>query len=269
MPYFATKDACRLFYTTYGVEASHPVVIFLNGTTQTTLYWGGLVPTFSKRYRLLCYDARSQGSSDLGNLPISLNLHVSDLKALLDYLEIDKAHFVGISHGAWVALAFAAEFPEMIDRLVLCSLSAKTNDRSRAIIRSWLEILRISGLKAMAWAALPAVFGNSFLNRYENILEKIVEAVVLRNNREPMIAQLDAVLHYPAPDSLTQNLKKPVLVISGAEDPIVDKADVRQLADLCRARHEELSEAGHSIPAEAPQVFQKLVLNFLSDNRGN
>ena len=166
MPYFTTKDACKIFHTTYGVEASKPVVIFLNGTTQTTLYWGGLVPACSKRFGLLCYDARAQGQSDLGLLPISLKQHVSDLKDLLGYLAIDKAHLVGLSHGGWVALAFAAQFPDMVDHLVLGSLSAKTNGRAGTIIRSWLEILRLSGLEAMAWAALPAVFGNSFLNQH-------------------------------------------------------------------------------------------------------
>ena len=242
------------------------MVILLNGTTQTTLYWGSLVPVFSKRFGLLCYDARGQGQSDLGNKPISLKLHVSDLKDLLAYLAVDTAHLVGISHGAWVALAFSAEYPEMVDHLVLCSLSAKTNDRSRTIIRSWLEILRLSGLEAMAWAALPTVFGNDFLNQHQKILDKIVDAVVLRNSRRSLIAQLEAVLRYPAPDGMTKNLNQPALVMSGAEDPIIDPADVRQLADLCNARHEELSGIGHSIPAEAPQAFARLVMEFLSEN---
>jgi len=242
------------------------VVTLLNGTTQTTLYWGSLVPVFSKRFGLLCYDARGQGQSDLGNKPISLKLHVSDLKDLLAYLAVDTAHLVGISHGAWVALAFSAEYPEMVDHLVLCSLSAKTNDRSRTIIRSWLEILRLSGLEAMAWAALPTVFGNDFLNQHQKILDKIVDAVVLRNSRRSLIAQLEAVLRYPAPDGMTKNLNQPALVMSGAEDPIIDPADVRQLADLCNARHEELSGIGHSIPAEAPQAFARLVMEFLSEN---
>jgi len=150
----------------------------------------------------------------------------------------------------------------------LCSLSAKTNDRSRTIVRSWLEILRLSGLKAMAWAALPTVFGNSFLNQHQKFLDKIVNAVVLRNRRGSLIAQLEAVLRYPPPGSMTENLNQPALVISGAEDPIIDPADVRQLADLCNARHEELSGIGHSIPAEAPRIFEKMVLSFLSESSG-
>jgi len=267
VPYFTTKDACKIFYTTYGVEASKPVAIFLNGTTQTTLSWGGLVPAFSKRFGLLCYDARAQGQSDLGNMPISLKLHVSDLKDLLGHVAVDKAHLVGISHGSWVALPFAAEFPEMVDHLVLCSLSAITNDRARAIVRSWLEILRLSGLEAMAWAALPTVFGNSFLNQHQKILDKIVDAVVLRNSRRSLIAQLEAVLRYPPPGNLTKNLIQPALVISGADDPIIDPSDVRRLADLCNARHIELAGIGHSIPAEAPRLVEKLVLDFLIEGR--
>lgn len=267
MPYFTTKDACKIFYTTYGLEGSNPVVVFLNGTIQTTLYWGGFVPAFSMRFGLLCYDARAQGQSDLGNKPISLKLHVSDLKELLEYLTVDKAHLVGISHGAWVALAFSAEFPAMVDHLVLCSLDAKTNDRSRTVVRSWLEILRLSDLKAMGWAALPAVFGNRFLNQHQKILDKIVDAVVLRNSRKSLIAQLEAVSHYPAPDSMTENFNQPALVISGAEDPLVEPGDVRRLADLCRARHQELPGIGHSIPAEAPRIFEKMVLEFLMESR--
>jgi 3-oxoadipate enol-lactonase len=267
VPYFTTKDSCKIFYTAYGIEASKPVVVFLNGTTQTTLYWGGLIPIFSRHFGLLCYDARAQGQSDLGHKPISLSLHVSDLRALLRELSIDRAHMVGISHGAWVALAFTAEFPEIVDHLVLCSLSAKTNDRSRTIVRSWLEILRLSGLKAMAWAALPIVFGNTFLNQHQKIFDKIVDAVVLRNRKKSLITQLAAVLEYPTPASICQKLSHPVLVVSGTEDPIVDPGDVRQLANLYNARHEEIPEVGHSIPAEAPRIFEKLVLNFLTEER--
>jgi pimeloyl-ACP methyl ester carboxylesterase len=66
---------------------------------------------------------------------------------------------------------------------------------------------------------------------------------------------------------MTKRLNQPALVISGADDPIIDPADVRQLADLCKARHEELAGTGHSIPAEAPRIFEKLVLEFLMEGR--
>lgn len=263
MPYFTTKDGCNIFYTTYGFETSKPFVIFLNGTTQTTLYWGHHVPSFSKLFRLLFYDARAQGQSDLGNGPLSLAQHVSDLKDLVDHLGLDRTHLVGISHGARVALAFAVNFPEMVDRLVICSLSSDTNDRSRTIIRSWLEILRLSGVEAMAWAAVPVVFGNNFLRHHQKMIDKIVNAVVKRNPKKALVAQLDAILRYPPPDSVPEDFDRPVLVISGSEDPIIDPAGARRIARICRAQYEELSGIGHSIPAESPQLFDRLVIDFL------
>jgi len=241
-------------------------MVFLNGTTQTTLYWGNRVPVFAKDYGLLFYDARGQGQSDLGAASISLKLHVSDLKNLLDHLAVDRVHLIGISHGAQVAQEFAVKFPARTNRLVLCSIGAQYSYRSRAIIRSWLEILKLSGVKAMAWAALPTVFGNRFLKDHHNIIDKIVDAVVIRNSRSALIAQLDAVLNYPAPDLNPVDFDKATLIISGSEDPLVEPDDDRQFTHRCNARYEKLTGIGHSIPAEAPEIFQKLVLEFFDSD---
>jgi len=266
VPYFTTTDGCKIFYTTYGVDAADPVVIFLNGFTQTTLYWGAHVPAFSKHYRLLFYDARGQGQSDLGYGPISLKLHISDLKDLMAHLAFERANLVGISHGARVALEFAVGFPGMVDRLVMCSFSGRTSPRCRAIVRSWLEILQLSDLRAMAWAALPAVFGNPFLKHHHNMLDKIVNAVVLRNRKKALLAQLEAVLKFPPANSRPAGFGKPTLVMTGTEDILVEPDDIRQLVDLCEADHKELVGIGHGIPAEAPELFDKLVLEFFASN---
>ena len=268
MPYFTTQDGCKIFYRTHGIDTSDRVVIFLNGTTQTTLYWGAHAPAFSKHFGLLFYDARTQGQSELGDEPITLTLHVADLKELSAHLGIDNAHLVGLSHGARLALALASDSPEMVDRLVLCSLGAKTNYRSRAAVQSWLKILQLSGLEAMAWAALPTVFGSNFLRHHHKAMAMIVAAVVKRNNKKALIAQLEAILRYPATDRMPDDFSRPTLILSGSEDALVSPEDAGLLADHCNARHEELTGIGHSIPAEAPRMFEKLVLDFLSEKPG-
>jgi pimeloyl-ACP methyl ester carboxylesterase len=267
MPYFTTSDRCKIYYTTYGMDPSKPVVVFLNGTTQTTLYWGNQVPAFSKRFGLLFYDARGQGQSDLGSQPISLKLHVSDLKALISHLSLERMRLVGISHGARVAMEFALDYVDSVNKLVLCSASGQTSPRCRAIVRSWLEIIKLSDLRAMAWAALPSVFGNRFLKHHQRILDKIVDAVVLRNSKNSLQAQLEAVLGYPPLDRVPSDYSIPTLLINGTEDPLVEPEDIQRLAHLCRAQHEPLAGIGHSIPAEAPELFQKLVLEFLDSDK--
>jgi 3-oxoadipate enol-lactonase len=262
MSYFTTTDGCVLFYTSYGLETAKPVVVFLNGTTQSTLYWGNCVPAFSKNHGLLFYDARGQGQSDLGPTALTLDLHADDLKGLLNHLAVDRAHLVGVSHGARVAMNFAARHPAMLDHLVMCALGASMAGRPRAIVQSWLKILQLSGLEAMAWAALPVVFGPTFLNAQGRMLDKIVNAVVRRNDRQALAAQLEAILAYPPPERLPADFDRPVLVLSGAQDLLVDPKSARQLAELCRGHYRLLDDTGHSIPAEVPELFAKLVLDF-------
>ena len=95
------------------------------------------------------------------------------------------------------------------------------------------------------------------------MFDKIVNAVAIRNSKHALLAQLDAVLNYPVPNKIAADFDKPTLVISGSEDILVEPDDVRQLARLCKARHKRLAKIGHSIPAEDPEVFQRLVLEFL------
>ncbi len=258
-----TTDGCQIYYTTQGIDTSNPVVIFLNGTTQTTLYWGATVPAFLEHFGLVHYDARAQGQSGLGHKPISLKLHVDDLKYLMAKLGIDRASLVGISHGSRVALAMAAEYPDRVDRMVLCGLGARASQRSMAAVRSWLQLLHLSGLEAMAWAALPTVFGENFLKQHQYSLDMIVKAVVKRNRKKSLIAQLEAILQYPPPDVMPVDFNRPTLVITGAQDPLVNVADAERLADLCKAQHKQLPGIGHSIPAEARPVFEKMVVEFL------
>ena len=263
MSFITTADGCKIYYTTHGSDTADRTIIFLNGTTQTTLYWGATIPAFSKKFRLIYYDARAQGQSDLGAKPISLTLHVADLKFLIAHLGIGKASLVGLSHGARVALALAIEYPDLVERLVMCSLGAQTSQRSLSTVQSWLQLLRISGMEAMAWAALPAVFGEKFLNQHQNALDMIVKAVVKRNRKKALMAQLEALLEYPPADGVPVGFNRPTLILIGAEDPLVKSEDAEQLADLCKGRHKLLAGIGHSIPAEAPRRFEKLVLEFL------
>ncbi|MBW1821627.1 MAG: alpha/beta hydrolase, partial [Deltaproteobacteria bacterium] len=96
------------------------------------------------------------------------------------------------------------------------------------------------------------------------ILYKMVKAIVVRNKKEALIAQLKAMNHYPPLAGPAKTITCPALVISGSQDQLVDPKEAKQLADLCRGRHEKIPDIGHSIPAETPELFNKIVLQFLT-----
>jgi pimeloyl-ACP methyl ester carboxylesterase len=167
MPYFTAEDGCRLYYETQGVASSKPVVVFLNGIMQNTLHWKPHAHALKEYFRVLRYDARAQGQSDLGSGELSLEAHAGDLSALLNHLGVEKAHLVGMSHGARVALACAADLPDRIARLVLCGIGAERTFRAELMVRSWVQILKRCGLETMVWVSLPFLFGEVFLKQKE------------------------------------------------------------------------------------------------------
>ncbi len=264
MPYFKTDDGCSLYYELLGDGPSKPTIAFVNGTLQTTIYWQQVGKSLGNYFRLLLYDGRGQGESDLGNTSLSLERHATDLRDLLHELDIHHTALVGISHGARVALTLAEMEPELITRLVLCSTSTRSTFRAKMIVRSWYEILQRHSLDAMVWAALPHVFGRNYLKVNEKILERIVKTIVRRNKTDALRAHLEAMQHYVP---LAGTLKKTpflVLVLTGEDDPLVTREGAQEIARVCGGRHEELKGVGHSIPAEASEQFIHLVSDFLN-----
>jgi len=262
MSYFTTSDGCKIYYETHGFEPEKPVMVFLNGTTQTTLHWRPQALFFKEHFSVILYDARAQGKCALGDQQLSLELHAGDLASLLHELHVAKAHLVGLSHGALVALAMTSQMPEKVDRLVLCSIGAEPSPKTRTIVRSWLEILKIGGLEAMAWAAMPSIFGEKYLKENEKILNKMVDAVVRRNRKDDLMAHFETMLTYPSPSRYAKKPRHPCLVICGSDDSMVGADRAKRLAELYQANYAEIKQAGHTIQIEAPSLFNQMVQEF-------
>ncbi len=257
------EDGLDLHYAAYGMELDAPAIVFLNGMSQSTLHWKSIARALSDRWRVVTYDARGQGKTPVGDLELTLERHAHDLAALLDHLGLERAHLAGFSHGARVALGFANHHPERLDRLVLCSATARPTALARTIIASWRGTLEAGGLEAMSWAAMPMILGDRFLEQNEKLLSGIVRASVQRNQEEGLRRLLDAMIAYPELDELARGVEAPTLVISGDQDPLVTADGARELALLCDGRHVEITGVGHTIPIEDPERFKARVEEHL------
>ena len=264
MAYFRTQDGCSLYYETIGFELARPVVIFLNGTLQTTMYWKVIASSLKPEFRSLLYDARGQGESELGGLPLSLELHMEDLFALIRHLVLGPVCLVGLSHGAMLAYAVARRTPKAVSRLVVCSIGVRAPIRARLIVRSWLPIIESGGIETLVGAALPHVFGEGYLLRNSRILDRIAKTIARRNRTSALVAHLSALAGYPSLRSMLVKLDVPALVMCGSDDPLVSISGAAEVAEKSGGRHLVVKGAGHSIPVEAPELFLKTIAQFLS-----
>jgi len=263
MPYFETKDECRLYYVLADKGQNTPVLIFLNGLAQTTTYWHGQARFFEDNYRVLRYDARAQGRSTLGKNPISPLQHIADLQDLCDHLGVNKASLVGLSHGAYIAAAYTARHPESVNRLVVCNLRAGSYGGSDIVAR-WLRKLKKEGLLSYARDVIQAATGRRFRNTHAHLIPMMAKAVAARNSEAGLARQLEAMQSYPPAGEITPRVKIPTLVINGGEDEIVPAADAGLLARSLHAATATIEKAGHSLPVEAPEKFNLLVHDFLN-----
>ena len=263
MATYRASDGCELHYEFDRVDRDLTVV-FLNGMTQSTSHWNRQAKAFAEHYSVLRYDARGQGDSQLGDAELTLEQHASDLAGIFDECDIDSAHLVGFSHGARIALEFARDYPSRIDKLVLCSATAEPTALARTIVRAWKGVLDSgAGLEGLAWASLPTILGNDFLEKNEGILDGVVKATVQRNSEDGVRALLEAMIDYPDLDGLAEDISCPTRVISADEDLLVTAEGAERLAELVDGDWIELEGVGHTIPIEAPEAFRETVLAFL------
>jgi 3-oxoadipate enol-lactonase len=263
MPHVTADDGTALYYECDSPDAGEPTLVFLNGMTQSTEHWGTQVENVRDDAGVLVYDARGQGRSEVGDRDVSMSLHLSDLTTLLDHLDLGPVHLVGFSHGARVALGFAARHRSRAESLLLCSLTVESNARARTIVRSWKHVLDAGGLEAMTWAALPDILGNDYLETHEPILDGIVEASLRRNDEAGVRALIDGLEGYPDNEALARDVEVPTLVLSGDEDPLVDEPGARRLAELAGGEHQSIEGTGHTIPIERPERFHSIVADFV------
>ena len=88
--------------------------------------------------------------------------------------------------------------------------------------------------------------------------------IAVHNCKSAIIEHFQPINKYPSLGSLAKKINCPALIISGLKDCLVNTEDAKELADLCRGRHEEIPDIGHSIPAETPELFNRTVLEFLA-----
>jgi len=111
----ADVDGGRLYYETSG---KGPALVLIHAGFLDSRMWDIQFQLFSENYRVIRYDVRGFGKSDVAQTKFS---DYKDLRRILDHLEAKTASLVGVSNGGRIASDFAVEYPSMVDHLVLVS----------------------------------------------------------------------------------------------------------------------------------------------------
>lgn len=107
-------------------------ILCIHGLTANSRCWDILAETLTPKYRLLAMDLRGRGLSEKPPSGYSIAQHAKDVLSILDDLRLDKITIMGHSLGAIIAMYFAAEHPERVDRLILIDAGGKVSQEQMA-----------------------------------------------------------------------------------------------------------------------------------------
>ena len=260
----------------YIEQGAGETVVFIHGAVSDLRTWHEQFDEFSKNYRAVSYSRRfhQPNEQNNGDSIYARASHTADLLEFLGKLNIEKAHLVGHSYGASIALMAALEEPEMVGSLVLGEPSpfpALLNDEGKSLLSKQkagfnkaMRLARIGEREAAVREFLHTVVGVDVLC----LLPEERRDVVLEN-ADTLLPMLETYYDSPAIsfDQL-RALKIPTLIITGELSPRISRLNDETINRcLPNSRVKILKGASHGLQIENAEGFNKLVFDFLESTK--
>lgn len=242
--------------------ADAPVLVLSNSLGTDLGMWDTQIPVWSEHFRVLRYDTRGHGDSLVTAGPYSIEQLGRDVVALLDALDINKAHFVGLSMGGLIGQWLGINAPERLLKLVLCNTAAKIGNAEGW--NSRIQTVEQGGAQAMRDlrdASIARWFTPGFVQAQPQQAERIT-AMLAATDPQGYAANCAAVRDADFREQLGR-IKSPTLIVVATADAVTTPTDGRVLqAGITGAAYVEFN-AAHLSSVEAGDAFSRTVLAFL------
>lgn len=252
-------DGTRLAYRFDG-DAGKPVLVLSNSIATTLRMWDRQVDDLARHFRVLRYDLRGHGGSGAPAGAYSLDRLGRDVIELLDALQIERAHFLGLSLGGYVGQWLGVHAPDRIDRLILSNTSshlgpAKLFDERIAAVLRAPDMTETAEIFLTDWfpAAMRAANGP--------VIEEF--RAMLRTIDRHGLAGLFAAVRDADLRRTIVLIARPTLVIAGAHDTVTAASHSELIAATVPDAKLVVLPAVHLTNIEYPAEFLAAVLGFL------
>ena len=182
-----SADGTRISYAVYGDERATPLVQVNSWLSAHELIWGernfqSYIESLAQGRRVISIDRRGVGASARDVDDLSMDAHVCDLAAVVDHLSLEQFDLAGWLDGAAVGVAYAAQYPERLARLVLRSVYPRGEDGwSPKFVHSLLELIHTN------WSLARRMMADIVYAKAPDERRR-AQATALRNAVSPAIA---------------------------------------------------------------------------------
>ncbi len=264
MPY-TDAPGFRMYYEEHG--SGFPLLL-INGLGSDHLEWLHQLPAFASHDRVVVFDNRGTGKTDVPPGPYTTAQMADDAASLLRVLGIPRAHVLGVSLGGMIAQEVALRHPDLVEGLVLgCTgpggeLSVHPSPEAMAAFAQAKGEDREAELRRM----LPFLYTDACIRERPEEIEGFVRRRIDHPAPpEGYLAQLSAAVAHDASSRL-EKVRARTLVITGDADRLVNRENSLRLAGrIPGAKLVVLPGAPHRLFAETADAFNREVLSFLQN----
>jgi len=215
-------------------------------------------------FRAIAPDLRGLGENRFDGEIATMDDMARDVAALMDELRIDQAVICGLSMGSYVAFEFVHLFPARVRALVLAGARAQGADEAERKSREdKAQQVLINGIAPFVEAMLPDLLAPETLAEKPVVVARVREMILRTNLHGAAAAQRGMAARRDYSGDLS-DINVPTLIIAGRED-VVRKPDDAELIHLgiTKSILEVIDDAGHLMNLEQPEVFNRMVVDFL------
>lgn len=252
----------------YEMQGQGPPVLLIPGLGGTCRVWDPVKNELTKQFSVICVDNRGIGQSIARRPARTLRDYSADLIELLDTLQVDQTHVIGLSLGGVIAQRLAIDHPSRIKRLVLVSCAHQFGPYLREMSMLLAQTLRRFPRKLFARTMQVLGGGPLYLDADPKLIDRHVEEV----NRaavpaSDVIRQLRC-LGASNPETSEYQIKAQTLVLAGEHDALIPHCYARQMADAIPDSNFMLAtNAGHNPFSECPDKVMPTIIRFLRDGK--
>lgn len=212
-------------------------------------------------WRVLCLDTRGHGQSPAVPAPYTMSDLVLDNVAILDALNIERVHYVGVSQGGMTGIGLGIQHGNRIASLCICSARADAPQPFAAAWNDRIALVREKGINPLAEPTAERWFGADFLSTHPTVASDLL-ACVRQTSAEGFIGCAQAIQGLDYLKNL-QTITVPTSLIIGSRDDALLEP-MRQISKvLSHCEYREINGAGHLPQIDRPADFHHELLKHL------
>jgi len=266
MPKVKVNDI-KIYYEVHGEGFPLVMIMGLSGNID---WWDPrLIQELSKKFKIVMFDNRGAGRTDVSDRKYSIKLFADDTTGLMDALGISRAHVFGVSMGGMIAQELVLNYPKKVEKLVLCSTNCG-DTKSVLASQEILEMLKADkstfSPEEIARATISLLFTEDFIKKNPDLVELSIQQILRAPiSNEAFTRQFNATMEFDTYERLSQ-IKVPTLVLHGKRDVLIPSENGSILAKaIPNAKLVYFEISAHGLIEEMDKVIS-VVLDFLTES---